>query len=101
MSEIKILDNAGSLSESDMNLLQGTDIIIEMMRNRILVVTDQSKEIDWLEITNGLTGLYHIRSIDSKRLYQVWFQNRQDIETFEKNLFVSKMADNAFITKDK
>ena len=99
MSEIKILDNAGSLSENDMSLLQGTELIIEMMKHRILVMTDQTKEIDWLEITDGMTGLYHIRSIDSKRLYQIWFQNAVDIETFKKNLFVSKMAGDAFVSR--
>ena len=101
MSEIKILNNAGSLSESDMALVAGTELVMEMMRNRILVITDPGKEIDWLEITEGLTGMYHIRSIDSKRLYQVWFEKKDDIDTFEKNLFVSKMADNAFLERDK
>ena len=101
MSEIRILSNAGSLSESDMTLIVGTDLIMQMMRNRILVVTDNTKEIDWLELTEGMTGMYHIRSIDAKRLYQIWFENHDDIDTFKKNLFVSKMADNAYVTKDK
>jgi len=101
MSEIRILNNAGSLSESDMTLISGTPMIMEMMRNRILVVTDNTKEIDWLELTEGMTGMYHIRSIDAKRLYQIWFEKKADMETFEKNLFVSKMADNAYVTNDK
>lgn len=101
MSEIRILNNAGSLSESDMTLISGTSLVMQMMRNRVLVVTDNTKEIDWLELTEGMTGVYHIRSIDAKRLYQVWFESKVDMETFEKNLFVSKMADNAYVTNDK
>ena len=84
-----------------MTLISGTSLVMQMMRNRVLVVTDNTKEIDWLELTEGMTGVYHIRSIDAKRLYQVWFESKSDMETFEKNLFVSKMADNAYVTNDK
>ena len=83
-----------------MALIAGTDTVKEMMKNRILILTNPSMEIDWMELTNGLTGMYHIRSIDLKRLYQLWFEHATDIQIFEQNLFVSKLADKAFVEEE-
>jgi len=45
---IRIVKNGGSLSELDLTLIKDTDILIKMMRNRILVVADSKQsEIDW------------------------------------------------------
>jgi len=44
-------------------------------------------------------GLYHIRPLDkSKRVYQLWFESKQDIEQFNKNLYVSKLSNTAHET---
>ncbi|MDA9302479.1 hypothetical protein N8072_01165 [bacterium] len=93
MSKTKILSNAGSLSENDMALLTGTDIIVQMIRNRIIIVNEPKEEVDWLDLTENLLGLYHIRSIDGKRLYQIWFENASDIDMFKKNFMLAKLSD--------
>jgi hypothetical protein len=95
MSEVKILENAGSLSENDMTLLTGTDLIVQMMRNRILVVGEGNRDFDWLTLTENTTGFYHIRSIDKRRLYQVWFENRCDMDVFKQNMMVAKLSETA------
>lgn len=100
MNTIKVIENAGSLSEDDLKLLTGTDTLMSMMRNRLLLMVKTSDSIDWLTLTLGINGFYHIRSIDQHRLYQVWFELAQDIDTFKKNLFTAKLSD-SFVITDK
>ena len=95
-TSIKVLENAGSLSESDLELIAGTELLITMMRNRIMMLANPKEECDWLTLTEGFTGLYHIRSIDGSRLFQLWFEHAYDIEAFKKNLFVAKMGNIAY-----
>lgn len=95
-TEIKILDNAGSLSDTDLELLAGTTIIQSMMRNRILMVTDKDKSCDWTTLTDNIAGLYYIRTIDENRLYQLWFENETDLDQFKKNLTVGKISDTIY-----
>jgi hypothetical protein len=93
MSKLRVLNTAGSLSEADMSLLVGTGIIEEMVRNRLLIINEEvGKEFDWIELTNNIQGLYHIRSIDKTRLYQVWFEYARDMEIFQQNLMVTKLS---------
>lgn len=93
MSSVKIIKNAGSLSESDLVLLAGTDIILDMLRNRILVLVEKKQVCDWSKLTEGMIGFYYIRTIDIKsNLFQLWFESPNDLETFEKNLTMAKIA---------
>ena len=72
---VKVLDNSGSLSETDLQLISGTDLLLSLMRNRRLVmVTNGGTELDWQKLMLGVTGLYHIRRIDTDKLYQIWFE---------------------------
>lgn len=83
----------GSLTESDLLLLQGSDLITEMLRNRILVIREEPNgEIPWATLCENIQGFYHIKAIESKRVYQIWFQLPIDKEQFEKNLMMSKLA---------
>lgn len=95
-TEIKILDNAGSLSDTDLELLAGTDAIQSMIRNRVLVITDKDKSCDWTTLTTHVKGLYYIRTIDESRLYQLWFESSTDLKQFKKNLTMAKMADSVY-----
>ena len=99
-SDIKILDNAGSLSDTDLALLAGTATIEAMMRNRALIVTPKGESCDWTNLTDSMTGLYYIRTIDEHRLYQLWFEFPKDLDRFQKNLAMAKMADTVY-EKDK
>lgn len=94
-NKIKIVNNGGSLSETDLQLIAGTDLVMEMMRNRLVVVTNNN-DIAWNDLMTDVTGLYHIRPLDkSKQIYQLWFELKSDIEQFNNNLFVSKLSNTA------
>ena len=94
-NKIKLVNNGGSLSETDLQLIAGTELVINMMRNRVCVVTNNN-DIAWTDL---MIGLYHIRPLDkSKRVYQLWFESKQDIEQFNKNLYVSKLSNTAHET---
>lgn len=93
MATIKIVENGGSLSETDLQLIAGSELVFQMMRNRLVIVTDNT-EIDWSSLTDNLSGLYHIRTLDrSKQIYQLWFELESDIETFKKNFMIHKLSD--------
>lgn len=90
---IKIIENAGSLSEDDLALLAGTELITLMMRNRIMIVIDNtSQSFDWVQLTSDIAGFYHIRELNKSRLYQVWFEHHRDLDQFKKNLYIAKMS---------
>jgi hypothetical protein len=55
---------------------------------------DHGKEIDWLKLMESVSGLYHIRRIDSDKLFQIWFESPIDMEQFEKNLYMAKLSNN-------
>ena len=95
MNNIKLVENGGSLSESDLQLIAGSDLVFQMMRNRLVIVTDNS-DVDWSALTDDLSGLYHIRTLDrSKQIYQVWFELENDIVKFKQNLMVGKLRNTA------
>ena len=91
---VKILDNSGSPVKLDLQLISGTDLLLSLMRNRRLVmVTNGGTELDWQKLMQGVTGLYHIRRIDTDKLYLIWFELPSDIDRFEKNLLMAKLSD--------
>jgi len=90
---VKIINNAGSLSESDLVLLAGTDTILSMLRNRILILVEKKQVCDWSKLTEGMIGLYYIRTIDHNgNLFQLWVESKDDLDRFEKNLTMAKIA---------
>jgi hypothetical protein len=94
-NKIKLVNNGGSLSETDLQLIAGTDLVMQMMRNRVVVVTNNN-DIAWTDLMTDVFGLYHIRPLDkSKQIYQLWFELESDIEQFTKNLYVSKLSGTA------
>lgn len=92
---IRLIKNGGSLSESDLALISGTELLLDMMRNRVLIVVQTKEKVEWEELIRNTTGLYHIRSLDkSDSVYQIWFELSDDLVQFEKDLMVSKLARN-------
>ena len=84
--------NGGSLSETDLQLIAGGDLVLQMMRNRVVVVTNNN-DLAWTDLMTDVSGLYHIRPLDkSKQIYQLWFELESDIEQFNKNLYVHNVA---------
>ena len=92
---IKILNNSGSLSETDLQLISGTELLLTMMRNRRLIMVPHGNEVNWSSLMEGMMGLYHIRRIDNDKLFQIWFETVMDIDRFEKNLYMAKLSDTA------
>lgn len=94
---IRLLSNGGSLSESDLSLLSGTTILLSMMRNRIVILKTKKTKIEWEELTKNVKGLYHIRSVDKDNtVYQIWFELKEDLNQFEKDVLMSKLSDDGF-----
>lgn len=93
-NNFKIVKNAGSLSEDDLGLIAGTPIILNMMRNRIVVVFEHDQDIDWEGLTDSMQGLYHIRKLDNRKnnIFQIWFEYPTDLEKFEKNAMLNKLG---------
>ena len=94
-NRIKLVSNGNSLSTSDLELLKGTPLLEKMVRNRVVIVTN-NEDISWKTLVENVSGLYHIKPLDKvKHIYQLWFELPNDIEQFKKNLYVSKLADTA------
>lgn len=92
---IKLVSNGNSLSATDLELLKGTPLLEKMVRNRVVIVTN-NEDISWKVLVENISGLYHIKPLDKvKHIYQLWFELPEDIEQFKKNLYVSKLADTA------
>ena len=78
-----------------MELLKGTQLLEKMVRNRVVIVTN-NQDISWKTLVENVSGLYHIKPLDKvKHIYQLWFELPEDIEQFKKNLYVSRLADTA------
>ena len=94
-NKIRLVSNGNSLSASDIEILKGTSLLENMIRNRVVIVTN-NENIDWKVLLDNMSGLYHIKPLDKvKHIYQLWFELTKDIEQFKKNLYVSKLADTA------
>jgi len=92
MSKVKLIQNGGSLAESDLLLLRGDPILMQMMRNRRMMHVDQGFNPNWESLTQDFKGLYHIRKHDPHNIFQIWFELVNDLEQFEKNLYVQKLS---------
>ena len=89
---VRLLNNSGSLSETDLQLISGTDLLLKMMRNRRLIILTNSEDVNWEALMNNMEGLYHIRRVEGDKLYQIWFEVASDISQFEKNLYMIKLG---------
>ncbi len=87
---MKIVEQGLSLSEDDLELLQGTKIIETMMKNRLIVEFTVSPDVSEFDMS-GCTGFYHIKTLGSK-LFQFWFYNRSDYDIFRENIIAYKMS---------
>ncbi len=91
---LRLVKNGGRLSEADLDLIKDSDVLIRMMRNRVLIVADSRQaEVDWDSLTEKVEGFYHIRPIDRDNMvFQLWFESETDLELFEKQLMLKKLA---------
>jgi hypothetical protein len=87
---MKITEQKFSLSDKDLELLRGSKIIEEMMRNRLLVEFDEAPDLENLDFS-GCQSFYHIKSLGA-RLFQFWFHHIRDYEDFRSNIIAYKMT---------
>ena len=68
---IKLVSNGNSLSASDIEILKGTSLLENMIRNRVVIVTN-NENIDWKVLLDNMSGLYHIKPLYKvKHIYQL------------------------------
>lgn len=83
------------LSESDMEYLVGSAVVIEMMRHKLIVkFHDREKPAKPSEMgLRDCKGLYHIRQIDENdKLLEILFELPEDRDAVEQHLTQYKMA---------
>ena len=61
-NKIKLVSNGNSLSASDLELLKGTPLLEKMVRNRVVIVTN-NEDISWKTLVENVSGLYHLSLI--------------------------------------
>lgn len=92
---MKIVKQGFALSDDDLQLID-TSVITSMMKQRLVVEFDEEPNLDTLDFT-GCQGFYHIKCL-GKKLYQFWFEDVSDFDTFYSNIIAYKMSIN---TDDK
>ena len=94
---MRIVEQKHSLSEEDLAYLQGSSIIVKMLKQRLVVEFENSPNIDEIDFS-GTRGFYLIKSLGHK-IYQFWFEDNRDYEDFRANILAYKMS--SAITDDK
>ena len=87
---MRIVEQKYSLSEEDLVHLQGSTIIVQMMRQRLVVEFETNPDIDEIDF-GGARGFYLIKNLGHK-IYQFWFEDPKDYEDFRANILAYKMS---------
>ena len=95
---MRIVEQKHSLSEEDLVYLQGSSVIVKMLKQRLVVEFEHAPNIDEIDFS-GTKGFYLIKSLGHK-IYQFWFENPQDYEDFRANILAYKMS-STIIKDDK
>ena len=95
---MRIVEQKNSLSEEDLVHLQGSPIIVKMLKQRLVVEFEQPPNIDEIDFS-GTRGFYLIKSLGHK-IYQFWFEDSRDYEDFRANILAYKMS-STIIKDDK
>lgn len=95
---MRIVEQKNSLSEEDLVYLQGSSVIIKMLKQRLVVEFEQPPNIDEIDFS-GTKGFYLIKSLGHK-IYQFWFEDSRDYEDFRANILAYKMS-STIIKDDK
>lgn len=88
---MKIIENRNSLSEEDIGLLKGTNILTKMLKNRILVKFDSSDVDDELyEQLYKSEDFYYMQYVETNT-YSFWFHSAIDFDNFKSFLVALKL----------
>tara|TARA_B100000902_G_C26939656_1_gene730368 strand:+ start:448 stop:732 length:285 start_codon:yes stop_codon:yes gene_type:complete len=94
---MRIVEQKYSLSEEDLAYLQGSPVLIKMLKQRLVVEFENNPNIEEIDFS-GARGFYLIKSLGHK-IYQFWFEDNRDYEDFRANILAYKMS--STITDDK
>ena len=94
---MRIVEQKNSLSEEDLVHLQGSPVLVKMLKQRLVVEFENPPNIDEIDF-NGTRGFYLIKSLGHK-IYQFWFEDNRDYEDFRANILAYKKS--STISDDK
>ena len=94
---MRIVEQKNSLSEEDLVHLQGSPVLVKMLKQRLVVEFENPPNIDDIDFS-GTRGFYLIKSLGHK-IYQFWFEDNRDYEDFRANILAYKMS--SAISDDK
>ena len=94
---MRIVEQKNSLSEEDLAHLQGSPILMQMLKQRLVIEFENNPNIEEIDFS-GARGFYLIKSLGHK-IYQFWFEDPKDYEDFRANILAYKMS--STITDDK
>ena len=95
---MRIVEQKHSLSEEDLVYLQGSAIVVKMLKQRLVVEFEHAPNIDEIDFS-GTRGFYLIKSLGHK-IYQFWFEDPKDYDDFRANILAYKMS-STIIKDDK
>ena len=84
------VEQKNSLSEEDLVHLQGSSVIIKMLKQRLVVEFDQPPNIEEIDFS-GTRGFYLVKNLGHK-IFQFWFEDPKDYEDFRANILAYKMS---------
>ena len=87
---MRIVEQGNSLSEEDLVHLQGSLIIVKMLKQRLVVEFEHAPNIEEIDFA-GTRGFYFIKSLGHK-IYQFCFEDNRDYEDFRANILAYKMS---------
>ena len=87
---MRIIEQNNSLSEEDLVHLQGSPIIIKMLKQRLVCEFEQPPNIEEIDFS-GTRGFYLVKNLGHK-IYQFWFEDPVDYEDFRANILAYKMS---------
>ena len=87
---MRLVEQKNSLSEEDLVHLQGSSIIIKMLKQRVVIEFATPPNIEDIDFA-GTRGFYFIKNLGHK-IYQFWFEDNRDYEDFRANILAYKMS---------
>jgi len=84
-----------NLSDADLELLAGTDCLINLMRNRLLIkFHGDERPATTSELgLRETNGLYYIRVIQNDEMYrEIWFELESDLAMCEEQMTQYKLS---------
>jgi len=87
---MRIVEQRNSLSEEDLVHLQGSPVIIKMLKQRLVVEFEHPPSIEEIDFS-GTRGFYLVKNLGHK-IYQFWFEDIKDYDDFRANILAYKMS---------